>query len=176
MAAGEWTRFSASLTRFSSTMRASDIAGVSGAALAVKRSIESHAASVGAGRLGKVRYDVKGTANPTALIKATDGRAHFFERGTDAHQIGPDLAGRRRQIARALSALYGGTKTRGRVRKNLRKGGLFWSGANHPHTKPITHPGMNARPFFWPGVEDATPRADDAYRVAVDRNAQTAFR
>ena len=54
-----------------------------------------------------VRYDVKGTVNPTALIKAT-GPLHLVEHDTSAHRI-PKAGGRRRRKVKTLrlpSGLY----------------------------------------------------------------------
>lgn len=68
--------------------------GVFKAALLVKTSVlsEMHTTRLrGVGKKGAkigVRFDVKGTKNPTALIRAT-GPFHLLERDTKAHDITP---------------------------------------------------------------------------------------
>lgn len=73
--------------------------GVTKAALLVKKSVQAELVSAGVqgGRMrgvGKkgarvgVRYDVKGTTNPTALVRAT-GPVHLLERSTRPHKITP---------------------------------------------------------------------------------------
>jgi hypothetical protein len=77
--------------------------GVGKSALMVKKSVQAELVRVGVrgGRLrgvGKkgarigVRYDVKGTKNPTALVRAT-GPFHLIERGTKPHTITPKKKG-----------------------------------------------------------------------------------
>lgn len=69
--------------------------GVRKAALLVKTSVVSEMGGVkslrGVGRKGArigVRFDVKGTGNPTALVRAT-GPFHLLERDTKPHEITP---------------------------------------------------------------------------------------
>lgn len=177
MAGGEWTRFSSSLNRLSSELHASAAAGVAGAALHVKRSVQAQAAATGAGRLGGVAYDVKGGTNPAAIVRATSRKAHLRERKTKAHRIAADTARRQQQIGRALQSLFGQSRGSARARRSsrVRAGALAWPGGRHP-VRAVQHPGTRARPFFWPGVERALPDAADAFASAVDRQVAAAWR
>lgn len=166
--AGEWTRFASSLDRFASELRASDAAGVSGAALHVKRSIESEASAQGVGRLGRVGYD---TRSGDALVRATNRKAHLPERGTKAHPIQGGYS--RAQIGKALRALFGGQQRS--FSTKARKQAIAWPGGPHP-VNVVEHPGEKPRPFFWPGVDKALPNVSDAYEKAVDRQAAQAWR
>lgn len=176
MTAGEWTRFSSSLSRLSTELHASAAAGVAGAALHVTRAVRASAVTTGAGRLGAVGYDVKGTSEPVALIKAKSRKAHFREHDTKTHSIAADPAKRKQQVARALQALFGQAKPRARRSSmKVRAGALSWQSASHP-VRAVTHPGTKARPFFWPGVEAGLPGSADAFAAAVDRQVSEAWR
>src|SRR5262245_32516577 len=105
--------FAVKLGAFGSQLPASMAAATGKAALHVTSSVRdaTRADSGGDMRLSGVglrgarvgaRYDVKGTQNPVALIRAT-GPMHFLERGAGPHQIRP----RRRRGKRALSTPYG---------------------------------------------------------------------
>lgn len=91
--------------------------GVRKSALFVKQSVisEMHGVSRlrGVGKKGAkigVRFDVKGTQNPTALVRAT-GPFHLLERDTRAHDITP------------------------RKKKAINIGGNIRASAHHPGTK-----------------------------------------
>lgn len=117
--------------------------GINAAALHTKRSVEAEMASAGVGkrlsgvgtrgaRIG-VRYDVKGTDNPVALVRAT-GPFHLVERSTKAHAITPKKRGRR--VAARKKAL------------NIPGVGARAS---------AQHPGTRGKHAFAKGVERAKP-------------------
>lgn len=132
----------------------------------------------GVGRSGArigVRYDVKGTRSPTALLRAT-GPAHLVERDTDAHTILPRSVGRaqgRSKTARLAAkqdlynALFGASVGAGA--RPLKIGGdRFAYRVNHPGTKG-KHP-------FEKGVDGATPAAQKILARACSKSLAEVFR
>lgn len=116
--------------------------GINAAALHTKRSIEAEmgAAGISGGRLRGVgtkgarigvRYDVKGTDNPVALVRAT-GPFHLIERSTRPHRITPKSR-RRGQRKRAVAIPGVGPRA------------------------SAQHPGTKAKAVFSKGVERAQP-------------------
>jgi hypothetical protein len=114
-------------------LQKAQIRGVRAAALYVTTGIrgEIRSASGGDNRLSGVgkrgarvgaKYDVKGTVNPTAIIKAI-GPLHFLEHDTSPHEIRP----------RALRGR--GSRKRFTGNRALKfKNGLFAASAQHPGT------------------------------------------
>lgn len=115
-------------------------------ALAAKTIMLASAASKGlnpsdklAGRRWNVRYDVKGTQNPTALVRYT-GPFHLFDNPTAPHvitakKLGQRTSRRSRQSIASTSgrSVFGGFGARGGA-KALTIGGNFRAYANHPGT------------------------------------------
>lgn len=112
-------------------------------ALAAKTIMLASAAAKGlnpsstlAGKKWNVRYDVKGTTNPTALVRYT-GPFHLFDNPTKAHEIRPHQfrgtrgKGRRAQKGAALLAAFGLDARDGGA---LKIGGNFRPAVNHPGT------------------------------------------
>lgn len=97
-------------------------------------------AKVGAG------FDVKGTQNPTALIRAR-GPLHLIERDTKAHVVAP-----------------------------RRKQALFGAGFDHPVSHPIRTPGTKGKHPFEKGVDRAIPVAEAIVHRAVLNAYTQAFR
>ena len=110
----------------------------------------------GVGRRGArvgARFDVRGTKNPTAMVKAT-GPMHLLEHDTRPHEIGP----RGRRVGRSGRRLKGA--------KALRIGGEFRASAQHPGThakRPFERGYIRSRdetgPIFNRAVEDAIRKA-----------------
>lgn len=104
------------------------VASVSEGALTAKTVMVASAAAKGlgpgdklAGRKWSVRYDVKGTNNPTALVRYL-GPFHLFDNPTDPHPITPKLD-------------RSGRRVRGRGGKRaLNIGGNIRANATHPGT------------------------------------------
>lgn len=130
--------------------------GVSKAALLVKTSVlaQLQAAGVRNGRLRGVgakgarigvRYDVRGTKNPTALVRAT-GPFHLIERTTQPHEITPK--GKKKQ---ALSIPGIGPRAR----------------ANHPGS-PGRHP-------WRLGVQAAVPKVPPVMMAEQVRSLRRFF-
>lgn len=124
---------------------------VGAAALAAKDIIEQEASRSGlkprssklVGRRWRgVRYDIKGTRNPTALVRAT-GPAWLHDQPTKAHRIAakrsPSRRRKRRRGAKALSF-----------------------GRNHP-VAAVNHPGTRGKGWWRRGVNRAEKKAPDAY-------------
>lgn len=88
------------------------------------------------------RYDVKGTNNPSALMRAT-GSVHLLERKTKAHPIAPKA--RRARGGRATIRFADGSFRRG----------------------PVSHPGTSGKHGFGRAIEGAMPKALDALRKAA---------
>lgn len=86
-------RFLGKVAKFPANVTLANRVGVEAAALAVKTAVLAELGGVtrlsGVGRKGAkigVRYDVRGAANPTALVRAT-GPFHLIERDTKPHTI-----------------------------------------------------------------------------------------
>jgi len=132
---------------------------VNDAALAGKRIIEGsirgvvpdmNLSGVGSGgaKVG-VRYDIKGTKNPTALMKAT-GPLQLVENSTAAHTI-PRAGGRRR-----------------RKRKVLLINGEF--------SRTVEHPGTKGQQPFAKGKAAATPVMRTIIQRRLTRTLTEVFR
>lgn len=96
----------------------------------------------GVGRRGaktNVRYDVKGTRNPTALVRWT-GPAHLVDQPTKAHPIGP----RRRRGKKRRAVLVNG----------------------QPRAV-VQHPGTKGKGFFEAGVKRAQVVAPKEFAEGV---------
>lgn len=135
--------------------------GVQKAALLVTREIrvQIRAASGGDNRLSGVgrrgarvgaKYDVRGTVNPTALIRAT-GPLHFLEHPTGPHRI-DTVRGRK------------DTKRRGRAKALRLANGRFFASVMHPGTTP-------SRPFYKGYI-----KTRDKTGAVYDREIQLAIR
>lgn len=121
---------------------------VAKASLVLKKSVEREIVKVapskrlkGVGKRGAkvgVRYDIKGTRNPTSIVRAT-GPLHLIERPTKAHRI-PRQRARGRQKVLALP------------------GGIF--------RRSVQHPGTRGRRPFGKGIERGQPIALKALQHA----------
>lgn len=116
-----------------------------------------------------VRYDVKGTKNPTALVRAI-GPLHLLENPISPHVIIPKKVGRgakgrgsRRENKQALyDALFGGTYA-GQKPMRTPYGPRF----------RVEHPGVQNQPRPWAkGVQRARPMV----KREVDRTYVNAFK
>lgn len=76
---------------------------------------------------------------PTAIVAVNEKYGLYLEEGTGPYDIVP---------------------------KN--KKALFWKGAAHP-VKRVHHPGLKARPFFWPGVEASKGFIDNQFTIVISR-------
>lgn len=135
-------QFAARTRNFGPELQSNLKRGISAAALHTKRSIEAEMSAAGVGkrlsgvgtrgaRIG-VRYDVRGTDNPVALVRAT-GPFHLVERSTRAHSITPKKRARRAQRKRALAIPGVGPRA------------------------SAQHPGTRGKHAFAKGVERAKP-------------------
>jgi hypothetical protein len=113
------------LTRVSNELRRAQRSSVGAGSLALRRSVEQERSRVApSGRLRNVgrngaklgvRYDIKGTNNPTALIRAT-GPWQIIENRTSAHIIVAKRLGRgqgrtsRARLAGSVSAFGGSSR------------------------------------------------------------------
>lgn len=165
-----------------------NVAGSVGkAAQVLKASVEANLRSAvgsdlrmsGVGKAGAkvgVRYTVKGTQNPTALLRAT-GPVHLVERDNKAHVILPRGVGRvqgrrtkanRRAAKQDLyNALFGGSVGRG-VKPLAFGNGRFAYRVRHPGTKG-KHP-------FEKGVERAAPIAQRILANACTKSLAEVFK
>lgn len=136
------SQFAARTRSFGPDLQANLRRGINAAALHTKRSVEAEmsAAGLGGKRLSGVgargarigaRYDVKGTDNPVALVRAT-GPFHLIERSTKPHRIAPKKR-RRGQGKRAMAIPGVGPRA------------------------SAQHPGTRAKHPFAKGVERARP-------------------
>lgn len=131
------------------------------------------------------RYDIKGTANPSALLRYT-GPVHWAFYGTDGHIIGARRRGTRagfrkryaRSQANALVGVAGGRGARGQTLRSgrygkrsgkgalaLRFGGRFAMYAAHPGSR-----GRNTWPQTKKRITEMAPREfRKAHRDAIRR-------
>jgi hypothetical protein len=135
-----------------------------------------------------VRYDIKGTRNPTSIVKAY-GPLHFIERDTDPHTIAARRLGRgsglaaRTRLAASVSSFGGSargvfgqlvpsqsTSRSGAVRVRAGKRALTVGGVLRAYAH---HPGTRGRRPFEKGLERGTPAAlkelHGAFTAAVSR-------
>lgn len=166
-------QFIASLGTLERRINANVADSVGKAALALKRSVQANlvaavgpelrmsgvgrrsTASRGGAKVG-VRYDIKGTRNPTALLRMF-GPAHLIERDTKAHTI----------TARARTTTARGRRRRG-ARVLVFRGGGFATSVNHPGTK--------GKRVWERGIRTATPVAMAHLRGAVGRSLSEVFK
>jgi len=146
-------RFLGKVQRFPAHMAVAGRAGVEAASLAVKTAVVAQLGGVsrlsGVGKRGAkigVRYDIRGTRNPTSLVRAT-GPFHLIERDTAAHTI---------------------PKRRGK--SNLLRIG------DRVVTGPIQHPGTRGKHPWMLGVRGARPITREVFRRATLRVLKGAFR
>jgi hypothetical protein len=92
-------------------------------------------------------FDIKGTVNPTSLVKARGFYFAWVEEGTFPHRITP----------RGLRRTRRGNRRTGP--KALTIGGGLYAGANHP--------GQDGKHPFARGVADAAPRTPAIFQAAV---------
>ena len=150
-------QFSAQLAALPNAIRAAQRQAVSKGALAITQDIRAQisAATGGSNRLTGVgrrgarvgaRYDVKGSVNPTALIRAT-GPMHLLERGRrGGYEVRP--RGRRKRAALRFDGQYAA----------------------------VTHPGPTGGKQPWArGVTAGTPKAREAYQEAVHEAMRRVF-
>lgn len=151
--------FAASMGRMPQLLNEAQATGVRKAALHTTQKVraEIRSATGGSMRLSGVgkrgakvgaRFDVKGSTNPTALIRA-NGPIQLIERDTSAHTILP-RSGRRGKGRRRL-----------RGAKALKIGGRFAASAQHPGTRG-KHP-------FAEGVDAAKGDTGPIFQAEVRR-------
>jgi hypothetical protein len=112
-------------------------------------------ASRGGAKVG-VRYDLKGTRNPTALLRMT-GPAQLVERDTKPHTI----------TARGRTVTVKGRRRRGASVMALGNGRFATS---------VSHPGTKGKKPFERGVERAAPAAQRILRGAVGQSMREVFK
>jgi hypothetical protein len=171
--------------------------GVQEAALFTKRSIEAqpgypHAPLRGTGRRGKpgrrasVRYDVRGSTNPTALLEA-NGPFQLIERDVKRHLVGIRYSRASKVKAAAGSRIKYNAKGR------VVRGGSVWVDAEGPRKVqgkplriggqwvmgPVPHPGSKGRHPFENGVRAAEPFVMQIFRrqtmLALSANLNRTF-
>lgn len=150
-------RFADRMARMSTALEEASRKGVEAAALELTQRARKNiaVASGGDNRLSGVgkrgakvsaRYDIKGTKNPTALVRA-NGPLHLVERDTKPHEIDATRTrtGRRRRSGKkALSTPYG---PKAKVRHPGTRGKHPWQRAvdqTLPHTPHIFSAEINA--------------------------------
>lgn len=115
------------------------------------------------GRKASVRYDIKGTVNPTAIVQA-NGPFPLVERPTRAHMLGAKkmTSSGRARLGRNID------KRTGRAKKSYRyanaEGPRLYSQAGKPmlvngswRQGPFAHPGTRGKHPFEHGVRVAEP-------------------
>ena len=150
----------ASAARTADALQGAQAQGVRRAAIYATTMIRSEIRSAtGDGRLSGVgrkgarvgaRFDVKGTRNPTALIRAT-GPLHLVERDTSPHSIYPK--------GRTFSTTRKGNVRRRGTTRALKIGDGFAAYAEHPGTRG-KHP-------FEKGVRKAAPETPRIFQREV---------
>lgn len=161
------SQFVAKLATLEARMNANVASSVGEAALVIKKGVQSRLVdAIGADRrmsgVGKrgarvnVRYDVKGTVNPTALLRMT-GPAHLIERNTSPHTI----------TARARTTTMSGRRRRGASALSLGNGRFAAS---------VKHPGTKGKQPFERGVNAAAPSAQKILANAVTKSLAEVFK
>lgn len=125
-----------------------------------------------AARVG-ARYDVKGTTNPTALIRAT-GPLHILESDTSPHTIMPTGVGRAK----------GRSKAARRAAKQSLYDALFGN-TGYAGVKPLStpygpkyrvnHPGTTGKRTWSRSLERAIPRVPEVYQRALAKHLRRYF-
>jgi hypothetical protein len=117
-------------------------------------------------RMPNARFDIKGSQNPTSLLKAT-GVAHWWERGTQPHTL--------------ISRKYGGSrKSRGAIEPRpgmwqgkRRRGAIRTPMGPRAHAR---HPGQRATPFWADTVNDTKKAAGPIMRADTQSKLIRSFR
>ena len=118
----------------------------------------------GGARVG-ARFDVKGTTNPTAVVRAT-GPLHLLDNPTRAHQITARVGKGRSRASRSAfyNAIFGGSGGFAGVRPMSTPYG--------PRFR-VQHPGTAGKRTFWSAVDRAGPMVPrvfaEAYRESMRR-------
>jgi hypothetical protein len=173
---------SSRLTKLAAEIRGAERHAVNAAALEMKRAVDREIGRVAPRRrmrnVGKrgarvgVRYDIKGTRNPTALIRAT-GPLHLLERKTQPHTIYVRAArarGRgssRLNTGRRLAQVFGG------------RGAYGWGALTMPdgqYRRVVSHPGTSGKRPWAKGVAAGRPRALKALRDANTAAVRRGFK
>lgn len=118
-------------------------------------------ASPGSKRAWNAGFDIKGGANPTALVKYR-GNVHWTERGTDPHFIVASAygRGRRSRVRNAEAGTLGSRRFQGAKAIKTPFGLRAWA----------IHPGQKARPFFSRVKDLSGPAAIRTVRSGLRRN------
>jgi hypothetical protein len=150
--------------------------GVAEAALLMKNTIQPLMAAATGGdlrlsgmnnaRIG-VRYDLRGTTNPTALVRAT-GPAHIVERDVKPHTVVPKRTARRTSRRARIEAVESGN-TSGITGVLRFRDGTFARYAKLSGGSKGRHP-------FGRGVDIASRRTGEQFRRAHRRALLTTFR
>ena len=145
-------KFLGHVRRFPANVKTSEVRAVGAASLVVKTAVLANLHGTtrlsGVGRNGAkvgVRYDVRGAANPTSLVRAT-GPFHLIERDTKAHDI-PNRRGKSRVL---------------RI-------GNDWV------TGPIRHPGTTGKHPWAKGVRQSIPVTRQVFRREFNRSLRSTF-
>lgn len=161
--------------------------GVEEAALQAKGIFLRHAAGAGlrpgqkirhvgkSGARWSVRYDVKGTHNPTALVRFT-GPVHIVEGSTRAHLINAararSVSARDRREAAALFKMLGGG---GKVSVR-RSGARALALPDGNFRGSVRHPGTPGKRFFTAARLEVERRAPATIKAGIVRGLHSAFR
>lgn len=128
----------------------------------------------GGAKIG-VRYDVKGSGNPTALLRAT-GPVQLVERDTSPHTILPRSIGRAQGRSKAArraakqdlySALFGSSVGAGATPLKIGSDRFAFR---------VSHPGTTGKHPFEKGVDRATPAAQKILARACTKSLAEVFR
>lgn len=102
--------------------------------------IQSEARRRAPHRTGTLQRSILPEVNyPSATVAVNEKYGIFFEEGVDPYIIRPK-----------------------------KKKALFWKGAMHP-VKLVHHPGLKARPFFWPGVQASQIYITNQFEIVTQR-------
>jgi hypothetical protein len=171
-------RLAGRLQQFAAEIEGVTRRGVNESALLVTTSVAAflggrsiHLSGVGSsGAKVAVRYDIKGSRNPTAVVYMT-GPAQLVERDTRAHTIlgrsvgrGAKGRGARQANKQALYDALFGSSAGGRMRV-----------AGDWRTGPFRHPGTTGKHPFERGVTAVRQRVTDIYRRGVHAAGRRIF-
>lgn len=120
-------------------------------------------ASPGSKRPWSTGFDIKGGANPTALV-GYRGNVHWTERGTDPHLIVASGfgRGRRGRLSRAAAGRLGSLRDPSNAKAVTPAAGLARA--------VVRHPGQKARPFFDKVKDKSADAALETLRTGLRRN------
>jgi hypothetical protein len=169
--------------RLSSELQSGPTKAVNAAAFTVKSSVAGFLGGnsitlSGVGKKGAkigVRYTIRGTRNPTALVFAT-GPFHLIERDTKPHVI----------IGYSIGRLGKGKGSRSKAARHAAKqdlynalfggqGGRMQIGGDEWRTGPFNHPGSTGKHPFERGVNAARPNVQRIYRSMVNESIRKSF-